>query len=153
MADFDALGGKRPMSREQISRRTVSRDELARWTNETAREEFSYSHYWEAPEKIQISKAGDEFLVFVGRNEVMTAKIWTFLDHRIPHYAYILRPDLSTRYDLSEKEGIMLRFRFTGEVRIFDKDGVTGIIDEHEISVYQKADDVIVRVDRGKQLH
>ncbi|MBR5421486.1 MAG: hypothetical protein IK115_10090 [Lachnospiraceae bacterium] len=153
MADIEGgLGGRRPLSRDQIARRTVSREEVAMWLSETKREDVTYAHYWESKEVIQVSEVGDEYIVFVGRNEVITAKVWTFLDHTLPHSAYILRPNKETRYSFSEKEGIMLRFQFVGGVRIFNKNGLTAVIDEPELSVFQKADDVIIRVDRAKEL-
>ncbi len=146
----NGLGARRPLSKEQIARRTVSREEVAMWLSESQREDVQYLHYWESKEVIPISEAGDEYLIFAGRNEVMTAKIWNILDSTVPHNAYILCPDRQTRYDLSQKEGVLLRFQFTGELRIFNKNGLICVITEPEMSVYQKADDVIIRVDRAK---
>ena len=150
MDSENGLGARRPLSKEQIARRTVSREEVAMWLSESQREDVQYLHYWESKEVVQISEAGDEYLVFVGRNEVMTAKIWNILDHTIPHNAYILRPDKQTRYDLGQKEGVLLRFQFTGELRVFNKNGLVFTINEPEMSIYQKADDVIIRIDRAK---
>ena len=151
MAETESgFGARRPMSKEQIARRTVSREEVAMWMSESQREDVQYLHYWESKEVVQVSEAGDEFIVFVGRNEVITAKVWTFLDHTLPHSAYILRPDKQTRYDLSQKEGVLLRFLFNGELRIFNKAGLMYVINEAEMSVYQKADDVIIRVDKAR---
>ena len=150
MDSENGLGARRPLSKEQIARRTVSREEVAMWLSESQREDVQYLHYWESKEVIPISEAGDDYLVFVGRNEVMTAKVWNILDRNVPHNAYILRPEKQTRYDLGQKEGVLLRFQFTGEVRIFNKNGLVCVITEPEISVYQKADDVIIRVDRAR---
>lgn len=146
----ESSGGRRPLSKEQIARRTVSREEVAKWAAQSQQEEISYRHYWETKEVITISDPGDEYIVFVGRSDVMTAKIWTFLDHSIPHQAYILRPDPQVRYDLSDREGIIMRFKFFGEVRIFNKDGLKAIADEIEMHVYQRSDDVILRVVKEK---
>ena len=145
-------GARRPLSREQIARRTVSREEVAKWAAQSQKEEINYLHYWESKEVITISNPGDEYIVFVGRSDVMTAKIWTFLDHSIPHQAYILRPDPQIRYDLSDKDGIIMRFKFFGEVRIFNKEGLKAIADEIEMHVYQRADDVILRVVKEKTM-
>ena len=146
----ESSGGRRPLSREQIARRTVSREEVAKWAAQSQQEEVSFRHYWETKEVITVSDPGDEYIVFVGRSDVMTAKIWTFLDHSIPHQAYILRPDPQVRYDLSDREGIIMRFKFFGEVRIFNKDGLKAIADEVEMHVYQRSDDVILRVVKEK---
>ena len=140
------------MSRGQMERRTVTHAEMALWTAETVRENVKYLHYWESREVLQISEPGDEYLVFVGRNEVMTAKVWTFLDHTIGHKAYILRPDVETHYDLSEKENVLLRFQFRGELRIFNKNGLMALVDAIEMSIFQRADDVIIRIDQAKTL-
>ena len=145
-------GGRRPLSREQIARRTVSREEVALWTAQSHREEVKFLHYWESKEVIEVSDKGDEYIVFVGRSDVMTAKIWTFLDHTVPHQAYILRPDPEVRYELSDKEGILLRFKFTGEIRIFTKNGLKAIVDELEVHVYQRSDDIILRIVKEKTI-
>ena len=154
MADVESglSGGRRPLSREQIARRTVSREEVALWTAQSQREELKYLHYWESKEVVEVSEKGDDYIVFVGRSDVMTAKIWTFLDHTVPHQAYILRPDPAIRYDLSEKDGILMRFKFTGEIRIFTKNGLKLIVDEQEVHVYQRSDDIIMRVVKEKKM-
>ena len=146
-------GGRRPLSKDQIARRTVSREEVAMWMSHSQQtEEVSYYHYWESKEIVPVSEAGDDYVVFVGRNEVMTAKVWTFLDHTLPHSAYILRNEGDRRYTFSEKEGLMLRFQFSGELRIFNKKGLMLVLDEPEMSIYQKADDIVIRVDKKKLL-
>ena len=133
------------------NRRTVTHAELALWKADKA-EEVKYLHYWESKEILQVSDPGDEYIVFVGRSDVMTAKIWTFLDHTSEHKAFILRPDTETRYELSEKEGVLQRFQFRGEVRIFNKNGLKAILDAVEMSVFQHSDDVIIRIDSAKQI-
>ena len=141
-------GGRRPLTREQIARRMVSREEVAKWTAESNREEVVYLHYWESKEVMPLSEPGDEYLVFVGRSEVLTARIWTFLDHTQAHNAFILRNRDGVKDQLSDKDGIMLRFQLHGELRIFNKEGLRAVIDEEEMHVYQRGDDVIIRVVR-----
>ena len=132
-------------------RRTVTHAELAMWKEEKA-EGVKFLHYWESKETMQVSDPGDEYIVFVGRSDVMTAKIWTLLDYSTEHRAFILRPDEKTRYDLSDKEGVLLRFRFHGELRIFNKNGLKALVDAVDMSVFQHADDVIIRIDVAKML-
>ena len=146
------LGVRRPLSKEQIARRTMSREEVAMWAAQTKREETVYLHYWESKEVIPVTEVGDDYLVFVGRRDTMTAKIWMVMDNSVPHNAYILRPQKGTRYDLSEKEGVLLRFQFAGELRIFNKNGLKAVIDEPEMNVFQKGDDVIIRIEKEKSL-
>lgn len=132
-------------------RRTVTHAEMALWKQEKT-EGVTYLHYWESKEVLQVSDPGDEYIVFVGRSDVMTAKIWTFLDYSSEHKAYILRPDEKTRYELSEKEGILLRFRFYGELRIFNKNGLKALVDAVDMSVFQRQDDVIIRINVAKMI-
>ena len=140
-------------SRVPLERRTVTHAELALWNAESNRDNVRFMHYWESKEVLEQSDPGDEYIVFVGRSDVMTAKIWTFLDYTTPHKAFILRPDAETRYELSEKEGILLRFQFRGEVRIFNKNGLKALLDAVEMSVFQRADDVIIRIDVAKAMN
>ena len=63
MDSENGLGARRPLSKEQIARRTVSREEVAMWLSESQREDVQYLHYWESKEVVQISEAGDEYLV------------------------------------------------------------------------------------------
>lgn len=138
------------LTRVPLQRRTVTHAELAQWNAESNRENIKYLHYWETKETMDLSDPGDEYIVFVGRTDVMTAKVWTFLDYTTGHKAFILRPDAETRYDLSEKEGVLLRFQFRGELRIFNKNGLKALMDAVEMSVFQHADDVIIRIDAAK---
>ena len=141
-----ALHGRRPMTKEQIARRTVTREEVAMWTEQSRSEKLKYLHYWESKEVVKVSEVGDEHLIFAGRMDDYTAKIWKIMDPTNTHNAYILRPTENIKYDLSEKEGVMLRFQFRGPIRIYNDKGLTAVIEGTEMSVFQKADDVIVRI-------
>jgi len=141
-----ALHGRRPMTKEQIARRTVTREEVAMWTEQSHQEKTVYLHYWETKEILKVSEIGEDHLIFAGRMEDYSAKVWKIMDHSIPHNAYILRPNDGIKYDLSEKEGVLLRFQFRGPVRIYNDKGLVALIDGQEMSVFQKADDIIFRI-------
>ncbi len=141
-----ALHGRRPMTKEQIARRTVTREEVAMWAEQSHAEKLKYLHYWESKEVVRVSDVGDEHLIFAGRMDDYTAKIWKIMDSNLTHNAYILRPTDNIKYDLSEKEGVMLRFQFRGPIRIYNDEGLTAVIEGTEMSVFQKADDVIIRI-------
>ncbi|MCR5012037.1 MAG: hypothetical protein K6A72_06815 [Lachnospiraceae bacterium] len=138
---------RRPMSSKQIERRTMSREEIDKWMEESAFVRVTYKHYWESEETFMITAPGDEYLIFVGRNGDLTAKIWTVIDRNSPHPAYILRPTEDFKYDLSSKEGVLHRFQFSDEVRIFNKTGLVSVYEGENIMVFQKNDDVIIKID------
>lgn len=141
------LGGRRPLTKEQIARRTVSRDEVARWTAEFKQDEIKRLQYWESKETVNISEPGDQHLIFAGKSDVYTAKVWTIIDPKLVHKAYILRPDKNIKYELHEKDGILLRFQFKDVVRIYNDRGLTAVIEGREMMIFQKGDDVIVKMD------
>lgn len=141
-----ALHGRRPMTKEQIERRTVTREEVAMWKEQSHAEKLKYLHYWETKEVIRISEIGDEHLIFAGRMDDYAAKVWKILDNSLTHNAYILRPDPEIKYDLSEKEGVLLRFQFRGPLRIYNDKRLVAVVEASEMSVFQKADDVIIRI-------
>ena len=141
-----ALHGRRPMTKEQIARRTVTREEVAMWTEQSHQEKIQFLHYWETKEIIKIAEAGDEHLIFAGRMDDYSAKVWKYMDRTLAHNAYIIRPNDGVKYDLSEKEGVLLRFQFRGPLRIYNDKGLTAVIEGGEMSVFQKADDVIIRI-------
>ena len=138
---------KKPMSRSRIERRMLSREEIEKWNAETAAVTAVYKHYWETEEKLTVTEPGDEYLIFVGRYNELTAKVWNILDRDSIHSAFILTFTETEKYDLSEKEGLLLRFIFRGEVRIFNKKGLVTVIEGDDITVYQKNDDIIVKIE------
>ena len=142
-----SLSGRRPMSRSQIERRTMTREEIAEWKSNADLKTVPYRHYWETEEQEEIVCVGDEYLVFVGYNEGMTAKVWNVIDRSVPHNIFILRKSNEFRYDLGTKEGVLLRFQFKGEMRIFNKDALIKIIEGGSLDVFQKNDDIIIRID------
>ena len=141
------LGGRRPLSKEQIARRTVTREEVAMWTSEFKQDEIKRMQYWESKETVDISEQGDHHLIFAGKWDVYNAKVWTIIDPTIVHKAYILRPYKNVKYELHEKDGILLRFQFRDVVRIYNDKGLTAVIEGREMSIFQKGDDVIIKMD------
>ena len=71
------LGSRRPLTKEQIARRTVTREEVAMWTSEFKQDNIRRMQYWESKETVDISQPGDLHLIFAGRWEDYTAKVWT----------------------------------------------------------------------------
>ncbi|MCR4584861.1 MAG: hypothetical protein K5686_03980 [Lachnospiraceae bacterium] len=141
------LGARRPLSREQIARRTVSREEVARWTSEFNQNDIKRLQYWESKETVDISEPGDQHLIFAGKWDMFMAKVWTIIDPKIPHKAYILRPEKNIKYELHEKDGILQRFQFRDEVRIYNDKGLTAVIEGREMTIFQKGDDVIIKME------
>ena len=141
------LGGRRPLSREQIARRTVTREEVAMWTSEFRQDDIRSMQYWEVKETVDISEPGDKHLIFAGRWDDYVAKVWTIIDPTLVHKAYILRPDKNIKYELHEKDGILLRFQFRDQVRIYNDNGLTAVIEGREMMIFQKGDDVIVKME------
>ncbi|MCR5209143.1 MAG: hypothetical protein K6C99_02920 [Lachnospiraceae bacterium] len=141
---------KKPMSRSRIERRMLSREEIEKWNAETAAVTAIYKHYWETEEKLTVTEPGDEYLIFVGKYNELTAKVWNILDRESIHSAFILRITDSEKYDFSEKEGLLLRFLFRGSVRIFNKSGLVTFLEGDDITVYQKNDDIIVKIEEQK---
>ena len=141
------LGVRRPLTKEQILRRTVTREEVAKWTSEFRQDEIKRMQYWESKETVDISEPGDHHLIFAGKWDVYTAKVWTIIDPKLVHKAYILRPDKNVKYELHEKDGILLRFQFKDEVRIYNDKGLTAVIEGREMMIFQKGDDVIIKMD------
>ena len=141
------LGGRRPLSREQIARRTVTREEVAMWTSEFRQDDIRRMQYWEVKETVDISEPGDKHLIFAGRWDDYVAKVWTIIDPTLVHKAYILRPDKNIKYELHEKDGILLRFQFRDQVRIYNDNGLTAVIEGREMMIFQKGDDVIVKIE------
>ncbi len=142
-----SLGGRRPLSKEQIARRTVTRDEVAMWTAEFKQDDVIHKQYWESKETVIISDPGDLHLIFAGRWEDYTAKVWSIIDPKITHKAYVLRPEKNVKYELHEKDGILLRFQFRDMVRIYNDRGLKATIEGREMMIFQKGDDVIVKID------
>lgn len=142
-----SLGVRRPLTREQIARRTVTREEVAMWTSEFKQDGLKRMQYWESKETVDISAPGDKHLIFAGKWDDFTAKVWTIIDPTLVHKAYILRPDKDVKYELHEKDGILLRFQFRDEVRIYNDKGLTAVIEGREMMIFQKGDDVIVKID------
>ncbi len=143
----NVFSGRRPMSSKQIERRTLSREELDKWLEESSFTKVEYRSYRDTEEQIPISVPGDEYLIFVGRSGELTAKIWTIIDKDTPHTAFILRPTDEVKYKLGSSEGILLRFQFTEEVRIFNKNELVTVIEGGSITVFQKNDDIIIKID------
>ena len=143
----NVFSGRRPMSSKQIERRTLSREELDKWLEESSLTKVEYRSYRDTEEQIPISVPGDEYLIFVGRSGELTAKIWTIIDKETPHTAFILRPTEEIKYKLGSSEGVLLRFQFAEEVRIFNKNELVTVIEGGSITVFQKNDDVIIKID------
>ncbi|MBR4543660.1 MAG: hypothetical protein IKO53_05550 [Lachnospiraceae bacterium] len=143
----NVFSGRRPMSSKQIERRTLSREELDKWMEESSFSKVDYRHYRDTEEQIPISVPGDDYLIFVGKSGELTAKIWTIIDRDTPHTAFILRPTEEIKYRLGSSEGVLLRFQFTEEVRIFNKNELLTVIEGGNITVFQKNDDVIIKID------
>ena len=143
----NVFSGRRPMSSKQIERRTLSREELDKWLEESSFTKVEYRSYRDTEEQIPISVPGDEYLIFVGRSGELTAKIWTIIDKDTPHTAFILRPTDEVKYKLGSSEGILLRFQFTESVRIFNKNELVTVIEGGSITVFQKNDDIIIKID------
>ena len=143
----NVFSGRRPMSSKQIERRTLSREELDKWLEESSFTKVEYRSYRDTEEQIPISVPGDEYLIFVGRSGELTAKIWTIIDKETPHTAFILRPTDEVKYKLGSSEGVLLRFQFAEEVRIFNKNELVTVIEGGSITVFQKNDDVIIKID------
>ena len=143
----NVFAGRRPMSSKQIERRTLSREELDKWLEESSLTKMEYRNYRDTEEQIQVSVPGDEYLIFVGRGSELTAKIWNVLDRDTPHTAFILRPTENIKYRLGSSEGILLRFQFKDEVRIFNANELVTVIEGGSITVFQKNDDVIIKID------
>ena len=146
----NVFSGRRPMSSKQIERRTLSREELDKWMEESSFSKVDYRHYRDTEEQIPISVPGDDYLIFVGKSGELTAKIWTIIDRDTPHTAFILRPTEEIKYRLGSSEGVLLRFQFTEEVRIFNKNELLTVIEGGNITVFQKNDDVIIKIDNRK---
>ncbi|MBO6260611.1 MAG: hypothetical protein J6N47_07275 [Lachnospiraceae bacterium] len=146
----NVFSGRRPMSSKQIERRTLSREELDKWMEESSFSKVDYRHYRDTEEQIPISVPGDDYLIFVGKSGELTAKIWTIIDRDTPHTAFILRPTEEIKYRLGSSEGVLLRFQFTEEVRIFNKNELLTVIEGGNITVFQKNDDVIIKIDNIK---
>ena len=143
----NVFSGRRPMSSKQIERRTLSREELDKWMEESSFSKVDYRHYRDTEEQIPMSVPGDDYLIFVGKSGELTAKIWTIIDRDTPHTAFILRPTEEIKYRLGSSEGVLLRFQFTEEVRIFNKNELLTVIEGGNITVFQKNDDVIIKID------
>ena len=146
----NVFSGRRPMSSKQIERRTLSREELDKWMEESSFSKVDYRHYRDTEEQIPISVPGDDYLIFVGKSGELTAKIWNIIDRDTPHTAFILRPTEEIKYRLGSSEGVLLRFQFTEEVRIFNKNELLTVIEGGNITVFQKNDDVIIKIDNIK---
>lgn len=143
----NVFSGRRPMSHKQIERRTLSREELDKWMEESSFSKVDYRHYRDTEEQIPITVPGDNYLIFVGKSGELTAKIWTIIDRETPHTAFILRPTEDIKYRLGSSEGVLLRFQFTDEVRIFNKNELVTVLEGGNITVFQKNDDVIIKID------
>ena len=147
MAKDKTLGGRKGLSQRQIERRTMSKEDLLKWTEQSEISKIKYKHYWETEEHMVLTHSGDEYLIFVGKTTELTAKIWNIMDTVVPHTIYILRNEPECRYDLSEKEGLLLHFVFKDRCRIMNSEKLLLELEGAELTVYRKMDDIIVKID------
>lgn len=147
MAKDKTLGGRKGLSQRQIERRTMSKEDLLKWTEQSEISKIKYKHYWETEEHMVLTHPGDEYLIFVGKTTELTAKIWNIMDTVVPHTIYILRNEPDSRYDLSEKEGLLMHFVFKDRCRIMNSEKLLLELEGAELTVYRKMDDIIVKID------